>query len=544
MGSRLKTFSLLLVLLMVATVFLSWPNRFQIIDSLGHQFQATTKHTSEPALKSHIEEEDMVNDSNVNDVTTHASGSLSRMSLSDIKHTYQNNEMVKIKILLFDRGNRSKTRGGDMLVVWMKDPQRGAASAGTVTDHGNGTYTGVLRALWTGRAIIRAAMISSRERMTHIYRSFRNGYFGKNIVCTFRSNITKETTSGYMDMRYMKKHPFCNLTADYFGVTFYSGKPQTKGLGCHDWTETSLPHNYMTFGADTRWFAERTSTEYLTDFITINISSNIHEKDRTVIPTTPCSQRNFRDTWLATPPVGFSYNNTWRPLSCWNSVPVDTFNQCLANRTLRLFGDSTARQMFGALYSMLGFTITKGPPEVKKSKKRNFYQGPTVCEAYHTKYNYTVYLLPHGFPMWFAEANKTITQPVFARLDDIPPGSTDIILINLYAHFHFTPIHIYRARVHRTKLAIENLLKRSPGIKIAIKSPHKFSVPKPVTPLGGMWGPAYENILKKEFVNLYDRVLYLDIWDMTVAFENEEIHPNGALVNMMLQVFLGFICGK
>ncbi|XP_071089067.1 NXPE family member 3-like [Haliotis cracherodii] len=506
---RRKKFLLLLGVAIVTTAYLSWP------------YSVLNEETSQ-----------------------HASGSMSRLSLIGVKNTYELDETVKVNIVLFDHYKRPKTRGGDMLVVWMKDPQHGAASAGTVIDHGNGTYTGVLRTLWTGRAIIRAAMISSRERMAHIYRSFQNGYFGKNIACTFKSNTATETTSGYMDMRYVKKRPFCNLTADYFGVPFYCEKPNTKGIKCHDWTETDSPNTYMTFGHDTRWFEVWTSTEYLLDSTTIHISSNRHEKELTVSPSIPCGRKTFRDTWLATPPVGYSYNNTWRPLSCWNSVPVDTYNQCLTNRTLSLFGDSTVRQMFGGLYSMLGFTITRGPPEGKRTKKRNFYQGPTVCEAHHSKYNYTVHLLPHGLPMWFYKGNRTITLPVFAHLDAIPPGSTDIILINLYAHFHFVPIHIYRDRVHRTRLAIENLLKRSPDVKIAIKGPHKFSVPKPITPLGGMWGPAYENILKREFVNLYDRVLYLDIWDMTVAFENEETHPHDFLVNIMLKVFLGYICGK
>ncbi|XP_071091412.1 NXPE family member 3-like [Haliotis cracherodii] len=481
----------------------------------------------------------MVNDSSINNESRQALGSLSRMSMGDVQHTYQINETVKVNIVLFDHYKKPKTRGGDMLVVWMKDPQHGAASAGTVIDHGNGTYTGVLRTLWTGRAIIRAAMISSRERMTHIYRSFQNGYFGKKITCTFRSNTATEATRGYMDMRYMKKRPFCNLTADYFGVPFYCEKPKAKGIRCHDWAETSLPHNYMTFGADTRWFAERTSTEIIPDSIRINISPNRQEKRS---PSIPCGRRNFRDTWLATPPVGYSYNNTWRPLSCWNSVHVDMYNQCLANRTLILFGDSTVRQMFGELLPILNFTLIRGPPIVQGT--RNWFTWNSAFEAYNEKYNYTVFWMPHGFPMAFSKVNTKLSQPVFAHLDAIPPGSTDIILINLYAHFHFVPFHIYRDRVHRTRLAIENLLKRSPDVKIAIKGPHKFSVPKPITPLGGMWGPAYENILKREFVNLYDRVLYLDIWDMTVAFENEDIHPNGLLVNMMVQVFFGYICGN
>ncbi|XP_067652737.1 NXPE family member 3-like isoform X2 [Haliotis asinina] len=481
----------------------------------------------------------------LNELTSlHASGSLSHISLVGIKKTYELNETVIVNIVLFDHWKRPKTCGGDMLVVWMKDPQHGAASAGSVIDNGNGTYTGVLRTLWTGSAIIRAAMISSRERIDHMYISFQNGYFGKEIECIFRSNTSTEITSGHMEAKYMKIRPFCNLTADYFGIPFYCGRPKTKGIGCKDWKETSLPHSYMTFDADTRWFSAWRSTEYLSDYATIHISSTRNEKDPAVSPKIPCGRRNFRDTWLATPPVGFSYNNTWRPLSCRNSVPVDAYNQCLANKTVKLLGDSTVRQIFGALYSMLGFTITKGPPEGKRTKKRNFYEGPTICEANHPKYNYTVYLLPHGFPLWFAKANRTITKPVFARLDDIPSGSNDIILINLYAHFHFTPIHIYRARVHRTRIAIENLLKRSPDVTIIIKGPHKFSVRKSVSPLGGMWGPAYENILKKEFVNLYDQVMYLDVWDMTVAFENEDTHPHDLLVTMMVKVFLGYICWK
>ncbi|XP_046328614.2 uncharacterized protein LOC124112505 isoform X2 [Haliotis rufescens] len=216
---RRKKFLLLLGVAIVTTAYLSWP------------YSVLNEETSQ-----------------------HASGSMSRLSLIGVKNTYELDETVKVNIVLFDHYKRPKIRGGDMLVVWMKDPQHGAASAGTVIDHGNGTYTGVLRTLWTGRAIIRAAMISSRERMAHIYRSFQNGYFGRNIACTFISNTATETTSGYMDMRYVKKRPFCNLTADYFGVPFYCEKPNTKGIRCHDWTETDSPNTYMTFGADTRWF--------------------------------------------------------------------------------------------------------------------------------------------------------------------------------------------------------------------------------------------------------------------------------------------------
>ncbi|XP_048251797.1 NXPE family member 3-like [Haliotis rufescens] len=226
-----------------------------------------------------------------------------------------------------------------MVVVWMKDMKNGAASAGIVKDHDNGTYTGILRTLWTGRAAMKAAVITSKERIDFTYDILRKGYQGKSINCIFRSTRAVETTNGYMDINNMKTDNLCNFTSQYHGVPFYCGKPKGEGLRCVDWTQVSCRLKKMTLSSNEQWFYESRASENLPDVINITIG---HVEGDTASASRPCYLQDPRNTWRATPPVGFSYQHTWRPLSCFSNIKTtNSYHHCLANRTLRLYGDST-----------------------------------------------------------------------------------------------------------------------------------------------------------------------------------------------------------
>ncbi|XP_046361354.2 NXPE family member 3-like isoform X1 [Haliotis rufescens] len=533
-SAQIQLLLLAAVLVIVTMSFLSW-QRVQGFQNMSNGLMPR------PALKSYLNESTLTRKSFKNDSSWHASGKLSSLSLIDNTHLYKLEETVKVKIVLFDHKKRPKSRGGDMVVVWMKDKKNGAASAGIVKDHDNGTYTGILRTLWTGTAEIRAAVVSSRERIDFTYDMLRKGYQGKSISCTFRSTRTVETTSGYMDINNMKTDNLCNFTSQYHGVPFYCGKPKTPGLRCGDWTQVSSKLSYMTLSSNEQWFST-SPTEYLSEVIKINVISQV-EGD-TVSASRPCYLQDPRNTWRATPPVGFSYQHTWRPLSCFsNTTTTNSYHHCLANRTLRLYGDSTVRQWFSYLFIKLNLTFRSKPSEIRNNVELMSQKWYEYTAAFNIRHNYTVSWSPHGLPMTFQDANMTDIRPVFVRLEDIPSQSTDILLVNLYSHFELFPLHIYRSRVKRTRRAIEELLIRSPNVMIAIKGPHNFVVEgKFTTTLGGMWGPVYENILKQEFVDLNNRVVYLDFWDMTVALESEDIHPSEQIVKMMLNVFFGHVC--
>ncbi|XP_067670329.1 NXPE family member 3-like [Haliotis asinina] len=482
----------------------------------------------------------MMNDTEINDFNHHTSATASKMSLVNPQKVYTLNETIRVKIVLFDHKNRPKTRGGDMLIVWMRDKTKGAALAGSVIDHDNGTYTGTLRILWAGHAVIRAGILCTREKMVFMQREFKKGYVGKNITCLFHAPNLTEITSGHMDHTFLRMGQVCNLTDKHYGVPLYCDKPKKNGTQCSHWTSiNSVPFVRMTLKPNSEWFLKTAGPDTLPGNITVHIPS---APNPTLSSNNPCSRTNFRHTWLSNP-AGFFHNSTWRPLSCFNYITGNDVDRCLANRTLRMFGDSTVRQLLTFLFKYQNLTWRIGP----KDTSSNFI--PTskwysYSEAHNKRFHYTVFWSPHGLPMSFEHANRTAIRPSFVHLDEIPSGSRDIVLINLYAHFLFFPLHMFKVRMKHIRLAIERLLRRSPNIKIAIKGPHYFVTHDPHFSLGGMWGPVYAKIIRQEFVALYDRVIYLDLWDMLVSVENANIHPSEQLLMTMLPTLFGYVCIK
>ncbi|XP_048247494.1 NXPE family member 3-like isoform X1 [Haliotis rufescens] len=529
----------LLIALLTTSLFLLWGNyeEFQVLPEPPYRSRTgSQKQTHLVEIQIFPE----INDTEINDINSHASATTSKMSLVESKVVYALNETISLKIVLFDQRNRPKTRGGDMLIVWMRDKSKGAASAGTVIDHDNGTYTGVLRILWTGHAVIRAAILSSREKLAFVYRELNNGYTGKRIECLFNVNNLTETTSGYMDNRFLKMGEICNLTDKHYGVPLYCSKPKKKGIQCSNWTGVTA-EKILPFPArpNTKWYLSSAGPGILPGNVTVTVPSATNTSMTSQIP---CSRTTFKTTWLSKP-VGFFYNSTWNPLSCINNITVKDYDRCLANRTLRMFGDSTVRQLFSFLIKHLNLTWRVGPWQTAA----NFV--PTdkwysYSEAYKTSFNYTVFWSPHGLPMTFVNANRTAIRPSFVHLDEIPSGSRDIVLINLYAHFHFFPIHIFRSQVKRIRQAIERLLIRSPDVKIVMKGPHYFVVDRVVTTFGRMWGPVYDKFIRQEFVDLYDNVIYLDLWDMLISVESTGVHPGEQILNTMLRTLFGYVCTK
>ncbi|XP_046554958.1 NXPE family member 3-like [Haliotis rubra] len=341
-----------------------------------------------------------------------------------------------------------------------------------------------------------------------------------------------------MESRLLNKGKVCNLTDKHYGVPLYCDRPKKRGIQCDHWTGVnSLKYVGLNQKNNSKWYFSSAGPQILPDVVRVNIST---AQDTSLSAKIPCSRASVRNSWVSKP-VGFFYNSTWHPLECFIDVSVKDYNRCLTNRTLRMFGDSTVRQWFSFLYKHLNLTWRIGPKQAIEQTNGKWY---SYSEAYSKRFNYTAFWSPHGLPMTFDNASRTALRPSFVHLDEIPSGSRDIVLIHLYAHFLFYPVHMFRAQIQRIKQAIQRLLMRSPDIKIAIKGPHYFVVTKIVSTFGRMWGPVYDRIIRQEFVNLYDRVIYLDYWEMLLSIESASVHPDEKLIDTMIRNFLGYVCEK
>lgn len=142
-------------------------------------------------------------------------------------------DVITIDIVLYNGRRKRSTRGGDMLRVWLREHSLKASVSGYVIDHDNGSYTGVVKAMWAGNPELMFSIGNTKEHvgiymnMVHKYgltTFLRAGFKKHNVtessLCSVVPNIPNVTA-------------YCNFTAQNYNFSFFCGKPKT--LGCVDW---------------------------------------------------------------------------------------------------------------------------------------------------------------------------------------------------------------------------------------------------------------------------------------------------------------------
>lgn len=136
----------------------------------------------------------------------------------------------------------------------------------------------------------------------------------------------------------------------------------------------------------------------------------------------------------------------------------------------------------------------------------------------------------------------TNLKSVQHRLDRIGANSTDIVVINWLLHIVRCCDHdAFREHVQKAKVAIVSLLERSPEIQIFIKGTHSHTFVKEYMPLEYI-RRFVEQVLYEEFLDLQDKVTYLEGWEITQAMESDNLHPSFAIVDIMVHNLMAFVC--
>ena len=164
-----------------------------------------------------------------------ASPKYSVMRLATNDKQFRVGDVIKVHIQLRNGRNEPMTSGGDMLRIWMSDKTSRSNFCGYVIDHGNGSYTGVLRALFPGQPVIKVSIAQTKEHigiyLDYVKKEgiwyFMSAYFGKGKTTdeTYCSTIPKFTWV----------RETCNFTDVNFGMSWYCGRPRNANLTCGDW---------------------------------------------------------------------------------------------------------------------------------------------------------------------------------------------------------------------------------------------------------------------------------------------------------------------
>ncbi|XP_071088866.1 NXPE family member 3-like [Haliotis cracherodii] len=165
----------------------------------------------------------------------------SNIQLASSKTDFRLGDTISVEIQLFDAHKRRKNKGGDNVRVWMSETSKDARAAGVVTDNKDGTYTGTLKALWTGSPKVEAAIASRKENVDIFYRVYHDYYTLRNLSAMFESDGVQEETLCLPIPNIRGFENVCNLTAENYGLPWYCGKPSHRKLLCHDFTGLREP---------------------------------------------------------------------------------------------------------------------------------------------------------------------------------------------------------------------------------------------------------------------------------------------------------------
>ncbi|XP_043986829.1 NXPE family member 3 [Gambusia affinis] len=439
-------------------------------------------------------------------------------------------DQLEALVQMHDYQGRPKRYGGDFLLARLHSPELGAGVAGTVVDHRNGIYSALFPLLWVGSAQVEVTLVHSSEAVAvlkHLREHRPDRVFFKSL---FRLGFLSETTVCNMCLP-SDQHPLCNYTDLYTGEPWYCYKP--KMLGC----DTRINHAK---GGYLKHLL--TNQEALLFQSGVNIKVQIHTsgKDRiNVLP--PEDDVEKESSSVKTDPVkpkpsGYYLKDSWRPLG---GTVMRHFNestaitQCLRNKVINMYGDSTVRQWFEYL-----ITLVPEMKEINLHSPKNV--GPFM--AVDTTHNILLKYRCHGPPIRFSTVLSSELRYIFNELDGLSGGPNTVVVLSIWAHFSTFPVEVYIRRLRHIRRALLRLLGRAPETLVVIRSANLQALDEEVSLYNSDWySLQLDTVLKAMFRGM--DVLMLDAWEMSLAHHlPHALHPPRAIVQNMIDMLLSYVC--
>ena len=339
-------------------------------------------------------------------------------------------------------------------------------------------------------------------------------------------------------------HPdLCNFTNPELGNSWFCGKPRKPGLSCADWKlirdlefTNPLPLNEAEKSLQLQLMRHPQLLRVVKPVVSIVVNKGSSKPPWFPVP---CASYWFRDTWKLGIPRGYFKFRKWIRTDCQQLDHTPTMNEvCLTNTTVVLAGDSLTLPWFDILAQRLRCNVF-----IKSGKT---WHRKRSC--IRSDIRFAMFWQHHGFPahplanQW---APKSHFRSVASQIDAVPSSGRYIVVVHLYLHLTIHHYHVFLERVRSVRRATEKLIQRNPEAIVAIKGPHTAANHTEHSPLlaGDMMGPLMREIIVSEFRSLRERVLFLDFWDMTIAAENVEVHPEPFVNHAMVNVFMDHVCG-
>uniref|UniRef100_A0A668AHE2 Neurexophilin and PC-esterase domain family member 3 n=1 Tax=Myripristis murdjan TaxID=586833 RepID=A0A668AHE2_9TELE len=398
-------------------------------------------------------------------------------------------------IQIGDFQGRPKHFGGDFLVARLHDQTLGAGVAGRVVDHLNGYYTAVFPLLWEGRAQVEVTLVHPSEAITVLRRLNMEYPDRVEFKSLFRSGSVSETM--VCNICLPQNQPLCNYTDLHTGEPWFCYKP--KNLSC----DTRINHY--------KGYVRRAGRDRI---------------DKTCVLVSTVKPE----------PAGYYYQGAWRALG---GATVHQFNdasaisQCLTDKVVHLYGDSTMRQWFEHLSRVL--------PDLKVFNLHSSTQcGPFM--AVDTARNILVKFHCHAPPIRSYTVSSIKLSYVANELDWLDGGSNTVVVFTIWAHFGTYPVGVYLRRLQSIRKAVQRLLDRAPDTLVVIRTGNLKALNLDVALSNSDWYSLQrDKVLRAVFKGL--NVHLVDAWDMVLAHHlPHDLHPPPPIIKNMIDVLLSYIC--
>ncbi|XP_061696576.1 NXPE family member 3 [Syngnathoides biaculeatus] len=435
-------------------------------------------------------------------------------------------DQLEVLVHLHDFDGRPKRYGGDFLLARLHSPEYQAGVAGQVLDHENGLYSARFPLLWEGSARVEVTMVHSSEAVAVLRRLREKRPDRVYFVSLFRLGLRSETTVCNMCLP-QDQGPLCNYTDPYSGEPWYCYKP--KALSC------DARINHAKGGYLKNLITNKEALLFQSD---VNVKVPIHASATDTINVLPSRKESGgpKTDLVKMATSGYYYRDSWRPLG---GIPMRRFDgaaaisKCLTNKAVYMYGDSTVRQWFEYLLSVL--------PDMKEFDLRSPKMvGPLM--AVDSTRNILLKYRCHGPPIRFSTVTASELRYIANELDSLTGGPNTVVALSIWSHFSTFPVEVYVRRLRHIRRAVARLLERAPGTAVAVRTANPQDLKGDVSLYNSDWfSLQLDAALRAVFKGL--DVVLVDAWQMCVAHRlPHHLHPPTAIVKSMVDMMLSHVC--
>ncbi|XP_030833397.1 NXPE family member 3-like [Strongylocentrotus purpuratus] len=467
------------------------------------------------------------------------------------KTSYQVNETIQIRIIARDIHNVVKTCGGDYFRVKLYTAETQSSWSIDVTkDLGNGTYIANVTLRWPGKVAVIVTLVHPSEAVRVLQR-IRVVEPGKSIFTGRYSRTSDSGVNVFEDVMCLPKviqnQPLCNFTDGRTGYPWFCVAPSNKNLSCDDWKLYTSDHKLCE-----KYTMEAISKEEQQIFkvhklpivnhpLPVNVIGDFNSWRKSVFAYQDSLPSCRPGQHLHNPsPSGFYSKNIWFSDQCKlrRFTKTDVL-QCLQNRAVHIFGDSTSKQLYLEFANRYKPDIVGNSPKDKSERKA----GPLYAKS--AKFNISIHFKFHGFPARPSSfIRKETINYIVNELDDLKVDSRSVILICVGTHYTTYPLEMYEERMRDIKAAVQRLRKRSPQTLVVFKSANTREHAKLLYQLhNSEWYIRTLDLALREVLKDSPELAFIDAWDMTIAQNfKDNVHPNAVTITNLMNNFLSYIC--